>query len=74
MPIRCHAEHDGSGTVLSGIESMADAESIRCFFAEQGIAAMITQPHGPTDHRVYVAGMPSGLFSKLIARSNIELI
>lgn len=74
MSIRCRAEHDGNGIALSEIPCMADAESIRCFFAEQGIAATVTQPHGPADYRVYVAGMPIGLFAKLIAKANIELI
>ena len=74
MPIRCRAEHDGVGIALSEIESMANAESIRCFFAEQGIDAMVTEPKGPRDYRVYIVGMPIGLFTELVTRANIELI
>lgn len=74
MPIRCHAENDGQGVVLGRIEMMADAESLRCFFAEQGIAAIITQPREEAGFRVYVPGMPLGLFAKLIAKANVELI
>lgn len=74
MPIRCRAEHDGDGIALSEIPCMADAESLRNFFAELGIAAMIGPPKGPADYRVYVAGMTVGLFAKLISRANVELI
>jgi hypothetical protein len=74
MPIRCHAEHDGQGAVLSKIESIAHAKSLRAFFDERGILATVLSPANPKDYRVLIGGMTPQLFAKLIAGSNIELI
>lgn len=74
MRIRCHAEHNGLGIVLSRIETMENAESMLVFFLEKGIAAAIAEPRGAADHRVFLPGSSMEVFARLIAGSNIQLI
>lgn len=44
MPVRCHVEHDGLGIVLSRIESIENAISLRCFFGEFGVGSAVGAP------------------------------
>ena len=74
MPIRCHAEHDGLGIVLSKIDCLADADSLRNFFAESGVGAVVCQPDDAKDYRVFLAGISMAAFGKLIDGSNIDLM
>lgn len=74
MPVRCHVEHDGLGIVLSRIESMENAISLRCFFAEFGIGGAIAEPGGKDDFRLVLVGVSLEEFDATIAGSNIELI
>lgn len=74
MPLRCHAEHDGQGIVLSSIKCIDDAVSLRCFFAERGAVATVREPYTNEDCRVLLPGISIGEFARLIAGSNIELI
>ena len=74
MPLRCHAEHDGQGVVLSQIEEMADSEFLCAFFLEMGIEAMVYERIGPSDHRVFLGGTSMEILGRLIAGSNIELV
>ena len=74
MPIRCHAEHDGLGIVLSQIESIEAAISLRCFFSEHGVGAALAQPGGEGDFRLVLVGLSLDEFSKRVAGSNIELV
>jgi len=74
MPIRCHAEHDGSRIVLSKIESSEHAISLRCFFAEHGVGVALAEPGGEHDYRLILVGLSEDEFSKQIAGTHIELI
>jgi hypothetical protein len=74
MPIRCHAERDGQGIVLSKIGSISDAESIHSLFEERSIPVTVLSPARPNDHRVLIGGTTPQLFAKLIAGSSVELI
>lgn len=74
MPVRCHVEHDGLGIVLSKIESMENAISLRCFFAEFGIGSAIAEPGGEGDFRMVLVGVSLADFKATVAGSNIELI
>lgn len=74
MPIRCHAEHDGQGIVLSQIRCDEDAVSLCCFFEERGVSAAMTDVAGQDDFTLILAGVSIAEFAKLITGSNIELI
>ena len=74
MPVRCHAEHDGLEIVLSKIDSMEAAVSLRCFFAEHGIGGALVEPAGEHDFRLILIGISIAEFSQRVAGSNIELI
>lgn len=74
MPIRCHAEHDGLGILLSQIENIDAAISMRCFFAEHGFGVALAEPGGEHDYRLIVVGISFDEFKKVVAGANIELI
>ena len=74
MPVRCHAEHDGQGIVLSKIRCAEDAVSLRCFFADRGATAVAAEPAGANDYRLRLVGVSVAELGRLIAASNIELI
>ena len=42
MKIVCHAEQEGHDIMLSKIESMEAAMSLRCFLAEHGIGGVLS--------------------------------
>lgn len=73
MPLRCRAEHDGEGIVLSGMKCADDAESLRCFFAEKTIRVVkISGREG--DCRLFMPGVSMAALRVFVAGSNIELI
>ena len=74
MPVRCHAENDGLDIMLSKIESMEAAISLRCFFAEHGIGGALAEPAGEHDYRLVLVGISVAEFSQRVAGANIELI
>lgn len=74
MPIQCHAEHDGLGIVLTKIDSMEAAISMRSFFADRGVGAALSEPGGEHDFRLFLVGISVDEFKKSVAGSNIELI
>lgn len=68
MPIRCHAEYDGQGVVLSRIETLARAERIRDFFDSLGISAVILETNGAASHRVRLDRLTLEIFNKISPR------
>lgn len=65
MPIRCHAEFDGRGIVLSQIETLARAERIQNFFTDLGIPARILEPKGSANHRLHLERVSLEIFRKI---------
>lgn len=65
MSIRCYAEQDGRGVVLSRIDSLARAERIRDFFISLGIAATVLETNGSASHRVRLDRLTLEIFNKI---------
>lgn len=74
MPIRFHAEHIDHGVLLSKIETLEEAESVRNFFLEKSTPSAISQLSTPGDYKVYLPGPTKDQFAKLIEGANVELI
>ncbi len=74
MAIRCRAEHHRLGILLSRIQSLEDATSLRCYFAERGIGAALPDPGGEHDFRLVLVGLSLDEFNNRVAGSNIELL
>lgn len=61
--------------MLSKIEDIEQAVSLRCFFSEYGIGSAVGAPaEGETGFRLLLAGLSMDEFKARIAGSNIELI
>lgn len=73
MAIRLQAEQTGLGVLLKRIGTQADAESIRKYLAEKGIAATIGSL-AVGDYRVFLLSVTKEEFAKLIEGANVELI
>lgn len=73
MPIRCHAEHDLQGIVLSRIETAGDVESLCCFFREK-MTRVVEISGREGDYRLSMPGVSHAALELLVAASNIELI
>lgn len=72
MAIRLHAEYTGHGILLSRIETQDDAESVRNFFAERGLAATVGPLSFPGDYRVFLPETTMDRFAALAEDWNIE--
>lgn len=73
MPIRCHAEHNGQGIVLSKLQSKSDVESLRHFFAEK-IIRVHERTGLPDDYRLFMPGVSMEAFAFFIKNASIKLI
>ncbi len=74
MKIRCHAEQDGRGVVLSRIDSLARAERIRDFFDSLGISATVVTQNGSASHRVYLDRLSLEIFRKISRDAPVDVV
>jgi len=74
MLIRCRVERDGQGVVLSKIESIAEAISLRAILVEKGLSAIVAKPGGPGDFRLSLADVSVEAVEELAAGLNLKLI
>jgi hypothetical protein len=75
MPIRCRAEHDDLGIMLSRIESIDNALSLRCFLAKGDVSSAVgAATDSEVGFRLFIIGLSLDEFKARIAGSNIELI
>ena len=74
MRIKCHAEHDCQGIVLSKIRCEEDALSLRWFFDQRGTPATVVDADGQEGLMMILRGVSMAGFAKLVAGSNVELL
>ena len=74
MRIRLHAEQTRDGVLLSQIDEELNAESVRIYFLEKGIAAQSISNCNSGDYRILLPGTTIESFNRLIRGANIELI
>ncbi len=72
MGVRLHAEDTGQGVLLSRIATQDDAESVRVFLGERGIAATVGPRLVPGDYRVFLPEMTMERFVPLAEDWSIE--
>jgi hypothetical protein len=72
MAIRLYAEYTGHGILLSRIETQDDADSVRTFFTERGLAATVGPLSFPGDYRVFLPETTMERFAALAEDWNIE--
>jgi hypothetical protein len=62
------------GVLLSKIELQTDAESVRNYFAERAMVAMIDPLATAGNHRVFLLAINREQFAKFVTGANIQLI
>ena len=72
MGIQLHAEDTGQGVLLSRIATHDDAESVRIFLGERGVAATVGPLSLPGDYRVFLPEMTMERFLPLAEDWSIE--
>ena len=72
MAIRLHAEYTGHGILLSRIETEDDAECVRIFLSERGIAATVGPLSMPGDYRVFLPEVTMEKFVPLAEDWSLE--
>ena len=74
MRIRMHARATANGIMLCRISTEWNAESVRSFFLEMGIAADAPVEVEPADYHFLLLGTDLEVFDRLIRGANIELV
>ena len=74
MPIRCHAEQDARGVMLTRIETLLEADAVCVYFGELGLSATLIRPTDRGSYSVHVERLTPKILRKLIKGSGIELV
>ena len=74
MPIRCHAQQDARGVMLTRIETLLEADALCIYFGELGLSATLIRPTDRGAYSVHIDRLTLRILRKLIKGSEIELI